>query len=104
MNNLSSDQKNIKSLVEAQLPTIRTLPDPDRSRCLLCMAYEYFVLDMEEYACSLLQEADPEYFGEQLGKDMKDIEEMSELVLRITDKLVDIGFVIITTKGDEDGV
>jgi len=97
---LSENQKKIITAVEFQLPMVRTLPDPDRSRCLMCLAYEYFVLDMEELAYPLLEEADAEYFKYQLGKDMEADENITTIVLRIMDKLVDVGAVII--KADDE--
>jgi hypothetical protein len=98
MDGLTENQKEIIKAVEEMLPSIRKLPDPMRSQSLLCMAYEYFIADMEERAYPLLEEADPNYFSEQLGKDMADDSRMLEIVMRIMDKLVDIGIVKVTAK------
>jgi hypothetical protein len=98
MDGLTDLQKQVIKAVEFQLPMIRTLPDPDRSKCLMCLAYEYFILDMEERAYPLLEEADPNYFGEQLGKDMAADENIMTIVLTIMDKLVDIGMVKVSVK------
>lgn len=88
-------QKSIDTAIKFQLPMARSLKDPHRSRCLFCLAYEYLNLDMEEKAFPLLEEADPEYFKEQLGKDMKTIPNMEEIVTRSLSKLIDMGFVKI---------
>jgi len=98
MDGLTEIQQKMVQAVETLLPDIRQLPDPKRSQSLLCMAYEYLILDMEERAYPLLEEADPNYFGEQLGKDMADDPRMMELVMRVMDKLIDIGFVKISAK------
>lgn len=92
---LTQEEQQMVSEIKSLLPTVRLLPDPDRSRSLLCLAYEYFLMDMEEEAYKLLEEADQNYFGEQLGKDMKDITGMTEIVMRILNKLMDIGIVKI---------
>ncbi|HUV84319.1 MAG TPA: hypothetical protein VMV86_01340 [Methanosarcinales archaeon] len=97
---LSDIQKQVVRAVEFQLPMVRTLPDPDRSKCLMCLSYEYFILDMEELAYPLLEEADPEYFKDQLAKDMAEDENITTIVLRIMDKLIDVGVVIVKAKDE----
>lgn len=89
---LTEDQKYIDEAVKAQLPLVLKLPNPYRSQCLLCLAYEYFILDMEEEAYKLLMKADPEYFKDQLAKDIKEIPNMDIIVKRVAKKLVELGF------------
>ena len=95
MSGLSDIQKQVIKAVEFQLSMIRTLPDPDRSKCLMCLAYEFFVLDMEEKGYILLEEADPEYFKDQLRKDMDEDENVTTVVMTILDKLMEIGVVVV---------
>lgn len=94
---LTPEQQNIVDEIQRTLLTVRLLPDPDRSRCLLCLAYEYFVMDMEEEAYKLLKEADKNYFGDQLRKDTDEIPGMSEILVTILNKLTEIGLVKIVT-------
>lgn len=98
MDGLTELQKQVISAVQMQLRLVVTLPQPDKSRCLLCLAYEYFVLDMEEDAFKLLEMADPEYFKDQLAKDMKEIKDMSTIVMTVMQKLVEGGYVIVSAK------
>jgi len=59
----------------------------------MCLAYEYLNLDMEEYAFPLLEEADPGYFKDQLKEDMEKIPNMTEIVMRIIEKVIEAGYV-----------
>jgi hypothetical protein len=93
---LSEIQRKIDAAVKQQLPFVLRMPDPDRSRCLFCLAYEYLNLDMEERAFPLLEQADPDYFAAQLKEDMAKIPNMTEMVMRILQKLVDAGYVKIS--------
>jgi hypothetical protein len=95
---LTKEERWMVEQIKAQLPLIEKIPNPDKSRCLLGLAYEYFLMDMEEEAYKLLEKADPAYFSEQLGKDMEEMSEMTEIVMRILDKLMDIGVVVVKTK------
>jgi hypothetical protein len=90
---LTEDQKFIIKQVEGMVPVCVALPEPDKSRTMMCLAYEYFVLDMEEEAFKLLKQADPLYFGEQLAQDIDDIEGIKQVVDTIAIKLVEIGIV-----------
>ena len=91
---LTEEQIFIIDEVKAQLPIVLTLSNPDKSRCLLGLSYEYFLMDLEEEAYKLLKQADPAYFGEQLGKDMKEIPNMDIVVFTITSKLIELGLVL----------
>jgi len=90
---LSDIQKEVVKLVQSQLPYIKSLPEPDRSRGLLCLAYEYFNLDMEERAFPLINLAQPEYFQEQLAKDVLEVPNMREIVIKVADKLMETGYI-----------
>jgi len=85
-------QKVLKQCQEV-LPEVLQLPEPDRSRCLMGLAYEYFIADLEETAFDILKKADPKYFGEQLGKDMKINPDIKQIVFRISAKLIEMGLV-----------
>jgi hypothetical protein len=98
MDGLSDLQKQVVQAIKSQLPMVRALPNPDKSKCLMCLAYEYFMLDMEEEAYKLLSEADPEYFKDQLAKDMDEDSDVALVVSRIIDKLIDIGVVRVKEK------
>ena len=89
----TDEESKVITAIKATLPLVLTLPNPDKSRALLGLAYEYFIMDMEEEAYKLLAMADPAYFGEQLRKDMEEIPNMEEVVMRILDKLMEIGVV-----------
>ena len=92
---LTLEEQQMIGEINKALPIAMSLPNPDKSRCLLGLAYEYFLMNMEEEAYKLLEQADPDYFGEQLGKDMKEIPNMEEVVMRILDKLMEIGVVVV---------
>jgi len=95
---LTDLQKQVDQAVKQQLPFVNTLPNPDKSRCLLCLAYEYFILDMEEEGLKLLEGADPEYFKDQLAKDMKEIDNMEIIVLSVTSRLIEAGYIKVVAK------
>lgn len=95
---LSKEDKWMVEQIELQFPFVLKLSDPDKSRCLLGLAYEYFLMDMEEKAYELLRQADPNYFKEQLAKDMREIPNMDKIVLRIMGKLIDIGVVVVDSE------
>ena len=94
---LTPEEQWVVDQIKAQLPIITKLPNPDKSRCLLSLAYEYMLLDMEEDAIKLLKQADPEYFKGQLSKDMKEIPNMDIIVLSISSKLIELGIIKVTT-------
>lgn len=93
MDGLTDLQKQIIKAVEAQLPLVRTLPNPYKSKCLMCLSYEYLILDMEEKAIPLLKEADPKYFGDQLAEDMKEDPTITLIVMAISAKLEELGII-----------
>lgn len=90
------DLDNVKMIAEIKtyVPMALQLPEPDKSRCLLCLAYEYFMMDMEEEAYKLLLFADSNYFKDQLKIDMKTVPNMDKVVMRIARKLILIGVVV----------
>lgn len=90
---ISRENQEVITAIKAQLPIVLRMPDPDKSRCLLALSYEYMIMDMEEEALKLLKQADPEYFKEQLSKDMKDIPNMDIIVMSISSKLIELGIV-----------
>lgn len=94
---ISAKDQLVVDEIKKQLPFVLTLPNPDKSRCLLSLAYEYIIMDMEEEGMKLLRQADPEYFKEQLSKDMKDIPNMEIIVLSISSKLIELGIVKVVT-------
>jgi hypothetical protein len=98
MDGMTELQKQVDSAVRSQLRIVLTLPNPDKSRCLLCLAYEYFIQDMEEDAFNLLSQADPEYFKDQLAKDMKEIENMETIVTSVLQKLIEAGYIKVSAK------
>jgi predicted transcriptional regulator len=87
-----NDQKTVDE-IKRMLPLVLPMPNPNKSRCLLGLAYEYFIMDMEEEAYKLLLMADPEYFKDQLAEDMKEMPNMKEVVLTIMHKLVELGLI-----------
>ena len=93
---LDKDQSWVIEQVGIELPKALVLSEPDRSRCLLCLAYEYFNVDMEEEAFKILSQSDPDYFKNgQLGKDMKEIKDMDKIVFAIMGKLLSAGYIKI---------
>jgi len=98
MDGLSKEQKYIVDQIEGMMVTVNDLPEPDKSRCLFSLAYEYYMVDMEEEANKLMMLADVEYFSKQLGEDMDNIDGMKEIVMGVMDKLIEIGIVKIKTE------
>lgn len=90
---MDSETKYILEQCQLTLPTVLKLSEPVRSRCLMGLAYEYFIADLEETAFDILKKADPNYFGEQLGKDMKEDPRIEQIVFKIASKLMEIGLV-----------
>lgn len=97
---LTEEQKQIDVAVQKQLPSVLKLPEPDRSKCLMCLAYEYFNLDMEEKAFTIIQKADPNYFNNQLKEDMKD-PDIQKIVMRILGSLMNAGYVKVESGKEE---
>jgi len=99
---LTDEQKWIIEEIKEHLPFIlEHVPNPDKSRALLGMAYEYFLMDMEDEAYALLLKADPEYFKDQLKEDMVMIPNMRQIVFRIMGKLVELGLVKVVTDEED---
>ena len=92
---LTADQSAILLEVERQVPLVSKLPEPDRSRCLTCLAYEYLLQDMEEKSFDLLSQCDPGYFKEPMANDMKRDPSMNRIVMTILSKLIEIGYVSV---------
>lgn len=90
---MDSETKYVLEQCKIMLPTVLQMPEPQKSRCLMGLAYEYFIADLEEEAYKILKKADPKYFGEQLGKDMKEDPIIKQIVFRIASKLIEIGLV-----------
>lgn len=95
---LTEEQALVIKEVEKQLPMIATLPEPERSRCYMCLSYEYFILDMEEKGFALIEKADPNYFGKQLSEDMKNIKDIDTIVFSILESLMKGGYVKLKVK------
>lgn len=66
------------------------------NKMYVCLAYEMFLLNLEERAFEILSMADPEYFKEPLGEDMVNDERFKTVVLTIMNKLVEIGVVKVS--------
>jgi hypothetical protein len=98
---LTADEVQMVAEIKTQLPFIMKMPNPDKSRCLLSLAYEYLIMDMEEEAMKLLRQADPEYFKDQLSKDMKEIPNMDIIVMSISSKLIELGIIKVVAKQEE---
>lgn len=98
---LNKQQKAILDEVERQVPIVVGLPEPDRSRCLTCLAYEYMLQDMEEKAFNLLEQCDPNYFKQPMADDMKNDPNMNKIVMTILSKLIEIGYVEVRTADGE---
>jgi hypothetical protein len=96
---LSDKQKFIDGEIQELLPEVLKIPEPDRSRSLVCLAYEYFMVDMEEDAFSILRNVDPSYYKNEMHSDMKD-GEMKHIFMSIMSKLVDTGYIKITERSD----
>lgn len=94
---LNAQQNAILEEVERQIPLVSGLPEPDRSRCLTCLAYEYMLQDMEEKAFELLEKCDPGYFKEPMANDMQKDPSMNRIVMTILSKLIEIGYVKVRT-------
>ena len=92
LDGLTKEQKEVDRLVREQIPRALALPEPDRSKCIMCLAYEYFNQDMEEKAFKLIEKADPNYFKDQLAKDMQD-PQIKEIVFRIMGSLMSAGYI-----------
>jgi hypothetical protein len=95
-------QKLVDQAVQAQLPMILKVPEPDRSKALVCLAYEYFILDMEEKAFAILDKADPNYFSEGMKKDLQD-PQMNQIFMTIVAKLIESGYVKVKTDDGQEG-
>ena len=91
---LDKDQKYIVDQIKQQLPSVKKLPEPDRSRYLVSLAYEYFLQDMEEDAFKLIEMADPNYFKGQMSKDMGTVEGFDKIVTVIMSKLLELGYFV----------
>jgi len=98
---LTEEQQAIYKIVESHMVFVATMPEPDKSRCLLSLAYEYFILDMEEEAFKLLEQADSGYFQEQLESDVDSIDNMKEIVTTIMSKLIEIGYIRVKLDAEE---
>jgi len=90
---LNEEQRKIIEEVERQVPLILKLPEPGRSKCIVCLSYEYLIQDMEEKAFSLLESADPNYFKDPMKKDMEKDPRMAELVMTMLSKIISMGYV-----------
>ena len=100
---LNVEQQFILQQVESALPQVLKLPEPARSQSLTCLAYEYFLQDMEEKAFTLLEKADPNYFKEPMKKDMESDPRMNKIIMTILAKIIEIGYVEVKTKNDQEG-
>lgn len=98
---ISKEDQEMVDQIKAALSLVMNLPDPDKSRCLLSLAYEYFLMEMEEEAYKLLMHADPNYFSAQLKEDMKTIPNMDQIVTRIAGKLIELGVITIKFNGED---
>lgn len=96
---LTELQKDILRQVERATPQVLALPEPNRSKAIVGLAYEYFLQDMEEKAFGLLEQADPNYFKEGKKKDLED-PLMNKIFFTIIGKLIESGYV--TVKEAED--
>lgn len=98
MDGLTKEQESIDQAIQDQLSVVLQLSEPDRSKCLTCLAYEYFLLDMEERAFGVLKQADPEYFNTHMIKDLKD-PQMNEIFMTIVSKLIRSGYIKVHVDG-----
>jgi len=101
---LTDTQKFVHDAVQQQLPFIDELPEPDKSRCLMALSYEYFNVEMEEEGFKLLKISDPDYFKEQLEKDMRADEIIKMIAVSIAEKIIDMGLttVVISDEGEKN--
>lgn len=99
---LTELQQKVDTAVQATLKFSLKLPEPDRSKVLTCLAYEYFNLDMEEKAFKILEKADPEYFKTHMKKDLED-PQMKQIFFSIIGKLIDAGYVKVEENGGQEG-
>ncbi len=88
--------------VERILPIVLKFEEPNRSRSLTGLAYEYFIQDMEEKAFKILEMCDPNYFKEPMKQDMKD-PAMEKIIMTIVAKLIESGYVIVSADDDKKG-
>lgn len=91
---LDTVQKTIIDEINKQLPSVLKMPNPDKSRCLVSLAYEYFNLDMEEEGFKLIEQCDPQYFKGQMAEDMKNIRDFDQIVVAIMAKLLHLGYIV----------
>ena len=95
---MNDEQKKIAREVQKQVPVAMTMPEPNKSRVLTCLAYEYFLLNMEEEAWKLIRQADPEYYKEGIHKDMAADASMEKIFMTIAAKLIESGYLSIDLK------
>jgi len=91
---LDINQKTVIDEINQQLPTVLKMPNPDKSRCLVSLAYEYFNLDMEEDGFKLINQCDPRYFKTHIAEDMKNIKGFDTIVIAIMAKLMYLGYIV----------
>lgn len=93
------EKKKIVREVQKQVPLALRMPEPDKSRVLTCLAYEYFLLDLEEEAWKLIRQADPEYYKTEVHKDMENDASMEKIFMTIAAKLIESGYLSLDQKG-----
>ena len=87
----SKKQKEVDLEVKNQLPGVLAMSEPDRTRCLFLMSYEYLYLEMEEEAFGLLKMADQGYFTSSLIEDISSVPGMDIIVATFIGKSVQVG-------------
>lgn len=97
----TTEQQEIDKEIKRVVGTVMKLPEPDKSKSLLCLAFEYFNLDMEEEGFDLIGKTDPGYYKNQLPKDMEKDKDINRIVMTIISKLITAGY--IRTSESKDG-
>ena len=95
---LNAQEKNIINDVHQLLLETKqnnSIPTREKSKIYVCLAYEMFLIDLEEEGFRILELVDQDYFEKYLQEDMSSDSQYYSLVMYFLEKLIEIGYVKI---------
>jgi len=98
---LSEGQQTIVDtciIYEKMLDDLKTMSLDEKNLGYFGLAYEYFLLDLEEEGTRLLEKMDKDFFDEPLTKAIKKDPKIMEITQIMLTKLMEIGYIKITVK------